>query len=218
MPPTADDRLLSALTTLRPLVARGGEVVLVPSVRARDYACSVRGFTIHAGLASALYCERSGDVASASLNKRPLYVFDGVLLESHLPALVPLLEQLARAAQEPIFAATEIDGPLLHTFVTNAFHKTLPNVVLTARDAGPSGLPLLSRISGAAPGRAGASLVTGNPGLLKDAFATTEVTVVRDASAPTEVGVVYVAGETLEEARVRARAGSAVVLAWLAAP
>jgi chaperonin GroEL len=203
-----EQSLEDAIRSLRSELPRDAPVVLLPSLRARDYAEIVHGHVLPLGLASSrLGTDWLGELTCD--DEPVISIFRGTLTRAHQPAVITLLDQSAKSGKAAVLVADEFDPQIFSLLMVNHVRGTVRIVALAGRGAEAShAYDELARLSGATVGSARTALVLGTAGTASRLIAGLEHTIIVETEGTLgakPVGIVYVGGDDLAHARARAR-------------
>jgi hypothetical protein len=172
------------------------------------------------GLASSAFQDPQwGDYAV--LEKPMVYVFEGLLGNDHIKALLPSLEQAVRSRSPVALVAREVDEVILALLVANRIKDTMRGVVLTPdASAGEDPLKPFAALTVSGYGSAGeGELDVQKPGLVPRLLSTLYETIVVGPlpllSPNAAIGILHLGGEDLAQAKLRARAARELMAAAL---
>lgn len=195
------------VAALRKQLPTASPVVFLPSVRVHDATEVVRGRVLALGLLSSRLCvDWFGDFTSE--DNPSIYAFAGTLTERHQAALVPLLENAARAGGALVIAAQGYDHQMASLLLVNHLKATVrATALMPPPGEGLGALESLATLVRGTMGHAGDALVFGQGGMVRRVIASIEETVlIGELGADTQtIGIVYVGGAELPHARARAR-------------
>jgi len=207
--------LRSAISWLRNQITPGSPIIPLASIRARDRAEPAHGLVLPLGLASSLFHdEQFGDYAV--MDKPHVHIFDGVLVRSHIPTLLPLFEQVARDRTPLVLAARDADEDVLAMVALNKQRGSMRGAILSTAASRGSPLRDLHHAAGGGLGTANEmELRIDQPAQPARLLATLHELVIitprPTLTATPTLGLLHVGGDDLSAARARARAAREIL-------